>query len=118
MSRYDRLIRIADRLAKVTAGSAAADTAIHEALGLAGPTPPYTTDETAARTLLPLGFELMTITQTAGWVYAPCRRAGLDAEGLPYPHRGQWCRTIPLSMCGGILRAKAMLVRLDKAGAP
>jgi hypothetical protein len=78
-------------------------------LGLTGPVLAYTTDEAAARTLLPPGFEWMDITTTAGWAYAPCRRAGFNEEGLAYPHYGQWCQTIPLSMCAGVLRAWAML---------
>ena len=72
----------------------------------------YTTDEAAARTLLPGGFEWMDITPTAGWIYAPCRRAGRGSDGLAYPHHGQWCQTIPLSMCAGVLRALAMLEHL------
>ena len=34
-TRYDRLLRIADRLKPIATGSEAADRAIHEALGLA-----------------------------------------------------------------------------------
>ena len=43
-ARYDRLLRIADRLGKASVGSAEADTAIYEALRLTGPVLPYTTD--------------------------------------------------------------------------
>ena len=111
MSSFDRLIRIADRLAKVEAGRATADQAIHEALRRQGPIPPYTIDEAAARALLPPGFEWITATDSAGWVYAPCRRAGLDAGELPYPHHGQWGRALPLSMCGAAMRAWAMLAK-------
>ncbi|WP_169747573.1 hypothetical protein [Belnapia moabensis] len=107
---FDRLIRIADRLAKVEAGSAAADAAIHEALRLAWPVPLYTTDAAATRTLLPAGFEWMPTTHSGGWVYAPCRRSGLDGE-WHYPHHGQFGRTLPLSMCGGVMRAWAMLAK-------
>ena len=113
-SHCDRLLRIADRLAKVAAGSVLADEAIHEALNRPGPVRPYTTDEAAARTLLPAGFEWMHITPTAGWIYAPCRLAGTDQDRLAYPHHGQWGRTIPLSLCGGVLRAWAMLERLGE----
>ena len=113
LTRYDRLLHIADRLAQVTAGSAEADRAIHVAVGLAGSVQPCSTDEAAARTLLPAGFEWMDITPTAGWIYAPCRLAGADQDGLAYPHHGQWGRTIPLSLCGGVLRAWAMLDQLD-----
>lgn len=86
-----------------------ADQAIHEAVGRPGPVQPYTTNEASARTLLPPGFEWTDITPTAGWIYAPCRRAGIGADGMRYPHHGQWGRTIPLSLCGGVLRAWAML---------
>ena len=109
LTRSDRLLRIADRLKPLASGSEAADRAIHEALALAWPVQPYTTDEAAARTLLPPGFEWLDITPTAGWVYAPCRRASIGADGLRHPHNGQWGRTIPLSLCGGVLRAWAML---------
>lgn len=74
----------------------------------------YTTDKAAARTLLPPGFEWLAITPTAGWTYAPWRRAGVDAEGLPHPHHGQWAQTIPLSLCAGVMQAWAMLERLGK----
>ena len=49
-------IRIADRLAEVEHGSAEADAAIHRVLHLTGPLLDYTTDEDAARSLLPKGF--------------------------------------------------------------
>lgn len=55
LTRYDRLLRIADRLGKVEAGSEAADRAIHEALGLAWAVKSYTTDEATTLTLLPRG---------------------------------------------------------------
>jgi hypothetical protein len=50
-----RLLRIADRLAKVKHGSLEADAAIHHVLDLAGPLLDYTTDNDAARSLLPAG---------------------------------------------------------------
>ena len=111
MTSYECLLRIADRLAKVEAGSIAADTTTHQVLGREGQAPPYTTDEAVARTLLPPGFEWMQITWTAGWVYAPCRRAGIAPDGFSYPHHGQWGRSIPLSLSGGVLRAWAALTR-------
>lgn len=58
----------------------------------------------------------MMVTWTAGWVYAPCRRAGIGADGLSYPHHGQWGRSIALSFSGGALRARASLMRLDEDG--
>jgi hypothetical protein len=98
MNRFDRLIRIADRLAQVAAGSPAADQAIHDAFGLAGHILPYTTSETAARTLLPPGFEILPHL-IGNPIYASCRRTGLDG-GLPYPHHGQWGATPALALCG------------------
>ena len=109
LTRYDHLLRVAARLGKVEAGSFMADVTIHEVLSLAGPVLAYTKDEEAARTLLPSGFEWIDITPTAGWIYAPCRLAGADQDRMAYPHHGQWGRTIPLSLCGGVLRAWAML---------
>ncbi|WP_043339059.1 hypothetical protein [Belnapia moabensis] len=111
MSSFELLIRIADRLAVIKTGSRIADEAIHQATGRTGPVPFYTTDAEAARTLLPLGFEWITATYAAGRVYAPCRRAGRDADTLPFPHHGQWGRTLPLSMCGAAMRAWAMLAK-------
>lgn len=110
MTRFARLIRIADRLGEVEAGSAAADLAIHAAIGLPGEPPPYTTDEAAARGLLPDGFEWMESTYLAGTVYMACRRMGLDGE-WPYPHHGQWGRTNALARCGAAMRAHAALVK-------
>ena len=111
IASFSRLIRIADRLAVVKAGSTIADETLHQAIGRSGPALPYTTDETAARTLLPPGFEWIQATYTAGWDYAPCRRSGSDADTLPFPHHGQWGRTLPLSMCGAAMRAWAMLAK-------
>ena len=88
-ARSDHL-RIADRLGKVAAGSASADRVIHEALGLAWPVKAYAIEEEAAQPLLPKNFEWLTNTPTAGWNYAPCRRAGIGADGLAYPYHGQW----------------------------
>ena len=105
------MLRIADRLGKVSAGSAEADEAIHQALGRAGPAPPYTTDMEAARTLLPPGFvELGDPMYTADAVYAACRRAGIDRSGLPFPHHGGWGATLPLALCHACVRAQASLM--------
>lgn len=114
LTRYNRLLRIVRRLGEVAAGSPEANAAIHEAVGLAGPVKPYTTDEAAARILLPSGFEWLQITYTAGWMYAPCRHAGISEDGLAHPHHGQRGPTIPLSFCGGILRTWATLDRLGE----
>jgi hypothetical protein len=63
---FERFLRYADRLGKLPAGSAAADAALHRALGLPGEPRPYTRDETALRTLLPDGFEMYIATTLAG----------------------------------------------------
>ena len=96
---FDRLIRIADRLGQVQAGSPAAGQAIHQTLDRSGPVLTYTTAEEAAQSLLPAGFELLPATYTGGAVYAACRRSGTDGE-WPHPHHGQWGATLPLAMCG------------------
>lgn len=111
MTHSDRLIGVASRLGKVGVGSTATDAAIYEVLGLAGPVQPYSTSERVARTLLPPGFEWMFVMHSARSVYAPCRCAGADAEGLAYPHHGQWASTTSLALCGAALRAWAMLAR-------
>ena len=101
---FERLIRIADRLRELPAGSAAADAAIHRALGLPGE---YTTDEAALRTLLPDGFEAYISTGIGGAVYGVVVRAG-DRN---YPHHGQWGATPVLAMCGALMRAHAAWTR-------
>ena len=105
-----RLLRIADRLGQVSAGSAEADETIHEALGRAGLAPPYTTEMEAARTLLPPGFEeLGDPTYMTDAVYAACRRVGIDVGGLPFPHHGGWGATLALAICHACVRAQASL---------
>ena len=113
-ARYDRLLRIADRLGKASVGSAEADTAIYEALRLTGPVLPYTTDEAAARTLLPPDFEWIDITPAAGWIFAPCRLTGVNTVGMPYPQHGQWGRTMALSRCCSVLQAWAALIKMEE----
>ena len=71
---FGRLIRIADRLRQLPVGTAAADAAIHRALGLPGEPRPYTTDEAALRTLLPDGFEAHISTGIGGAVYGVVAR--------------------------------------------
>jgi hypothetical protein len=105
---FDRLIRIADRLGQVQAGSPAADQAIYETFNRSGPVLAYTTVEDAARSLLPAGFELLPATYAGGAVYAAYRRIGTHGE-LPHPHHGQWGTTLPLAICGACLRAHAAL---------
>jgi len=99
------LLRIADRLGAVPEGSAAADAAIHRALGLPGPPPAYTTDAAALRTLLPDGARLTILTDAGGQYYA----AAVPQPGAA--HSGQWGATPPLAMAGAVMR---MLTR----GAP
>lgn len=108
MTQSARLLRIADRLAQVEAGSVEADQAIHQALGRTGTVLPYTTDEAAARSLLPDGFEWLDPVYSAEAVYAACRRSG-TIDGLPHPHHGQWGRTALLAACGAAMRAYAKL---------
>jgi hypothetical protein len=81
---YARFLAIADRLRRLTAGSAEADNYIHRALGRAGPVLPYTRDEAAARLLLPPGFDCDWPTSIAGEIYAVVWRKGL-LDGLLYP---------------------------------
>ena len=100
-----RLLAIANRLAKIERGSGVADSTIHEALGRAGPVEPYTTNDDAARTLLPDGYEWCAPIYSAAVVYAACRPAGLDANGESHPHTGQWGRTLALAMAGTAVRA-------------
>ncbi len=94
----------------MSAGTPEADRAIHKALGRLGPDPSYTAGNAAAEELLPPGFEWMPATYSGALVYAACRRAGLDGE-WSYPHHGQWGPTLPLAMCGAVLRAWAKLAR-------
>jgi hypothetical protein len=104
------LIRIADRLAQLEAGSAEADRTIHDATGQVGPVLLYTRDGAAARGLLPEGFEWLASIYAGVTVYAACRRIGLRG-GVPHPHHGQWGRTLPLAMCGAVVRAYAGLAK-------
>jgi hypothetical protein len=114
MTRFDRLIRIADRLGKVLEGSPAADQAIHDALARAGAPPPYTHDEAAALALLPTGFEVLP-PLIGRSIYAAVRRTGLY-HGFPYGHHGQWGATGALALAGAILRARAALAMRSEAG--
>ena len=104
---FGRLIRIADRLRELPAGTAAADAAIHRALGLPGEPRPYTSDEAALRTLLPDGFEMYVSISVADAVYGVVTRAG-DRD---YPHHGQWGATPVLALCGALMRAHAAWTR-------
>lgn len=110
MSSFDRFFRLANRLGETTAGSLLADLAIHGAIGCDGLVPPYTTDEAAARLLLPPGFDWREPTHLSGMVYVSCRRIGTD-DKFAYPHHGAWGKTLALAMCGTAMRARARLVK-------
>jgi hypothetical protein len=110
VTSFNHLIRIADRLGEVTAGSSAADLTIHLAIEREGHVLSYTSHEGAAWGLLPPSFEWIPSTYAGHRVYAACRRSGLDGE-WPHPHYGQWGRTLPLAMCGAVIRAYATLAK-------
>ena len=74
MTPFNRLIRNADRLGQVHAGSPEADRTIHEVIGRIGTALPYTTAEEAAHSLLP----------AARHLYRWCGLYGLPAQ------RGGW----------------------------
>ena len=102
----DRLLRIADRLSQLTAGSPEADRAIHDVLGREGPMLAYSRNEGASRLLLPAGFEWCDPVYSSRAVNASCRRTGL-VDGFQHPQHGQWSQTPALAMCGAVLRAWA-----------
>jgi hypothetical protein len=110
LTPHARFLAIADRLRRLTAGSAEADSYIHRALGRAGPVLPYTSNEAAALALLPPDFEADWPTTGGGEVYAAVWRRGL-LDGLPYPHHGQWGATRALALCGAAMRAHALLAK-------
>ncbi|MBL6082083.1 hypothetical protein JMJ56_29330 [Belnapia sp. T18] len=116
LTRFDHLIRIADRLGQVPAGSPEADQAIHDVLGRAGTVLPYTTETGAAAQLIPPGFEWREGTYAGGQVYASCRRSGTGGKWR-HPHHGQWGTTEPLAMCRAVLRAWAKLPKGRSAAA-
>jgi len=108
---FERLIRIADRLRELPAGTAAADAAIHRALDLPEEPRAYTSDEAALRTLLPDGFEAYISTGIGGAVYGVVTRA----SDRNYPHHGQWGATPVLAMCGALMRAYAARAKSSKS---
>jgi hypothetical protein len=110
VTRHDRLLAIANRLRRLPAGSAETDAFIHDLFGLAGPVLPYTRNETAARLLLPPGFEADWPPTVADEVYAAVWRTGLQ-NGLLLPHHGQWGPTRALALCGAAMRAHAWLAK-------
>jgi hypothetical protein len=70
----------------------------------------YTSHEGAAWCLLPPGFEWIPSTYAGRQVNGACRRSKLDGA-WPYPHHGQWGRTLPLAVCGAVMRAYAALTK-------
>jgi hypothetical protein len=50
-------------------------------------------------------------TYSGGMVYAACRRSGTGADGFPYPHHRQRDWTLPLAMCGAVMRTRAGLAK-------
>ncbi len=50
----------------------------------------------------------------ADWVYAPCRRSGLDATRLLYPTIVTAWLTLTLSMCGAFLWALEKLTASEQ----
>ena len=98
----NRLIRLAELLGAVTAGSAAADQAIHEMLGRTGLIAPYTTHDGAARQLLPPDFTWLPVAFENRSFHASCYRFGAVRQ-----EHEQRARTLPLALCGAALRAYA-----------
>jgi hypothetical protein len=110
MTISDHLLRIADWLSQVELGSPKADRTIHWALSRKGPVLAYTRNEAAARLLLPEGFEWRADIYSSRLVYASCGRRRLNNE-FPSPRHKQWGRTLPLAMCGAVLRVYSKLGR-------
>lgn len=106
----DHLVRMANRLSQLKAGSPDTDRAIHDVLGREGPVLAYSHNEGASRLLLPAGFEWCDPVYSSRAVYAFCRRTGF-VDGSQHPHHGQWSQTPALAMCGAVLRAWAVEVK-------
>ncbi len=111
LTPFARLFCFADRLRELAAGTAAADPAIHRALGLPGEPRPHTRDEATLRTLLPDGFEMYVSISVADAVYGVVTRAG----NRDYPHHGQWDPTPALALCGALMRAYAARAKSSKS---
>jgi hypothetical protein len=100
----------------VECGSPEAGRIIHKAHGRGGPVLAYTRNEAAARLLLPEGFAWRADTYSAGFVYASCRRMGLDGV-LPHPHHGKRGQTLLLAMCGAVMQAYAAWCKAEPGSA-
>ncbi len=94
---------MADRLGQVERGGAGADLSLHLALDLNGDVLPYSREPELAFRLLPQAYAWMPARRSDERIFTACRR--LDGAAL---HR-QWARTLPLAMCGALLRAHAAL---------
>jgi hypothetical protein len=107
----NRLERLAELLGVVTAGSAAADQAIHEMLGRTGPVASYTTHDGVARQLLPPDFTWLSVDFENRSFHASCCRFGVMR-----PEFEQRARTLPLALCGAALRAHVGVTSGASAG--
>lgn len=105
MTRIEEMLHLADRLGQVERGGAGADLSLHLALGLEGDVMPYTRQAALAFELLPAAYAWVPPIRSGERIYMACRR--MDVAVL---HR-QWARTLPLAMCGALLRAHAALAR-------
>jgi hypothetical protein len=103
MTRLEEMLHLADRLGQIERGSAGADLSLHLALDLEGDVMPYTRQPALAFELLPRPYAWLPARRSDERIYMACRR--LDGAML---HR-QWARTLPLAMCGALLRAHAAL---------
>jgi hypothetical protein len=103
VTRSEEMLHLADRLGQVERGGAGADLSLHLLLGLEGDVMPYTRQPALAFELLPLLYAWLPARRSDERIYMACRR--IDGTLL---HR-QWARTLPLAMCGALLRAHAAL---------
>jgi hypothetical protein len=103
VTRIEEMLHLADRLGQVERGGAGADLSLHLVLGLEGDVMSYTRQPALAYELLPLLYAWLPPRRSDERIYMACRRT--DGAML---HR-QWARTLPLAMCGALLRAHAAL---------
>ncbi len=103
MTRGEDLLHLADRLGQVERGGGGADLSLHLALALEGDVLPYTRQAGLASGLLPQRYAWLPPIRSGDRVHMACRQT--DGGLL---HR-QWACTLPLAMCGALLRAHAAL---------
>jgi len=96
--------RIADQLESVGKGGPAADLAIHRALDRRGNPAAYTTDQAAAKALIPPGHEASVLT-FSGRNLGSCWRSARPTE------TGR-AATQELALCAAIMRAWAVRLRM------